>query len=270
MNPNDVSTFTQEHKVSEFTLFTSNPIALDSRDHIVPGGTMMDDTRNESFVHKVIELFVKRYNRPFAYLDLGCSSGGLVEDVLGLALEYDHPVTAVGLEGSDYSLARGRGGWNQDSGIPNNLFTCDITKPFTLCSSRVLKACQPRQPYCGPIFSDGISLGQAQRTYPFRFDVVTAWEVMEHIAEGESLDCLVKNVLNHLMPDGIWMMSVSSSAGYHHRTVRGPDWWFDKFDSFGFARDFETEAIIGKDWPRMDGGSFNVALRRNNFYPDTP
>src|ERR1041385_1718164 len=99
---------------TEFQLFTEHPVALESRDHIVPGGTMMDDTRGKTFVALCAKLFIEKYNRPYAFLDLGCSSGGLVEETLKLRESEHyrkHPITAVGLEGSDYSLARNRAAW---------------------------------------------------------------------------------------------------------------------------------------------------------------
>src|SRR5262249_26545574 len=75
-------TFGATKPETEFQLFTEHPVALDSRDHIVPGGTMMDDTRGKPFVAMCAKLFIEKYNRPYAFLDLGCSSGGLVEETL--------------------------------------------------------------------------------------------------------------------------------------------------------------------------------------------
>lgn len=232
----------------EFVLSTSSPLALDSRDTIVPGGAMNDHTTHPEFVRKVLDL---HKNRDFAYLDLGCSSGGLVEQFL----DAEHPnkgagfrIQAAGLEGSDYPLARLRQAWGR---IPNSLFCCDISKPFYLCSKRVLE-----------------HTGLSPQLVPFRFNVVSAWEVVEHIPE-ERLATLFDNMLTHLMPDGLILLSVSSQDGYHHRTVKGRDWWFNFFDNQGLYNDAEAEKYISPDWPRgpREPRSFNVALRRKDMYP---
>ena len=76
-------------------------------------------------------------------INLDNSGGGMIEDFV----KDGH--YAIGLEGSDYSLRTQRAAW---SIIPDNLFTCDCSKPF-------------------------------QITYdnkPILFDIITAWEVMEH------------------------------------------------------------------------------------------
>ena len=203
---------------------------------------MEDSTNHPIFLKKIYSLFVLRPEcRSFAYLDLGCSAGCLVEQVL----KDGH--FAVGLEGSDYPLVRQRSAWSR---IPNNLFTCDITYPFTLFSSKLKE-------------HTGLTL-------PFRFDVISSFEVLEHISEGQKLDTLCKNVLSHLVPDGYWMMSVSSQPGYHHMTVHNRTWWLDYFDSKGFKNDESVCQKIGKDWPRgpEDPDSFNLALIRKQIYQD--
>lgn len=224
-----------------FGLKTYHPVALESRDHIVPGGTMMDSTNNPLFLQKVYSLFVlKPELRSFALLDLGCSSGRLVEQVI----QDGH--FAAGLEGCDYSLARQRASWSR---IPENLFTCDITEPFTLYSK--------------------IAAAHMELALPFRFDVITCWEVMEHIKEGKPLDTLCQNVLNHLMPDGYWMMSISFQPGYHHMTVKDKQFWMEYFERKGFKNNEAVCEKLGRDWPRGpdDPSSFNLALVRKVIYP---
>jgi len=62
------------------------------------------------------------------------------------------------------------------------LFTCDITKPFR-------------------IFAD---------EKPAAFDLVTAWEVLEHIATRD-LPSLFTNILSHLQPGGYFIASTTST-----------------------------------------------------------
>jgi cyclopropane fatty-acyl-phospholipid synthase-like methyltransferase len=229
---------------------TNHPLALSSRDFVVPGGSMMDNTNKPEFLKKLYSLFeLHTDKRSFALLDIGCSAGRMVEQVL----QDGH--FAAGLEGSDYSLARKRSSWGR---IPGNLFTCDVTQDFTLFSKSVEKMCCYSR--------STVKLEQV----PFRFDVITAWELMEHIKEGAPLETLMDNVQRHLMPDGYFMMSVSSQKGYHHETVKGRDWWMGFFDRFDFQNNEEVCRLIGRDWPRgpNEPDSFNLALQRKNFYPE--
>lgn len=231
----------------KFCLDTKQPLAYESKDRAVPGGALMDSTSGKSFADKVRELYLFRKkdgspSRSFALLDLGCAGGKFVKEVI------DNGDFAVGLEGSEYSLARQRAEW---ATIPNNLFCCDITHPFTV--------------YSGLVFE------KTGHKTSFRFDCVTAWEVLEHIKEKD-LNVLLENVLYHLMPDGIFCVSVSSQNGYHHETVRNKDWWMDKFESYYLKPHKRSMDVIGDSWVRGPGepNSFNVALRRTNICPGYP
>jgi len=188
---------------------TDHPIANDTDDHQIPWGTAQDTTRSPRFAAACERHFAGR--APLTFLDLGCSGGGLVLDFIlrGHA--------AYGVEGSDYSLRAQRAEWRL---LPNNLFTADITKPFTVSgeSSEARVQC----------------------------DVITAWEVMEHIAT-EDLPQLFANVLAHLKPDGIFVGSIALGPDDHqgasyHRTVQPQSWWgktylahgLEMIDSHGF------------------------------------
>lgn len=181
-------------------LETEQPIALDSDDHKFPWGTLNDNTRSPRFVYVCESLFKKRLN----FLDLGCSGGGLILDFLLRGHK------AIGLEGSDFSLSAQRAEWRL---LPNNLFTCDITKPFCLrdkATSEVMK-----------------------------FDVISAWEVLEHIAEGD-LPQLFENILLHLSCEGIFVGSIATvpdtnpeTGSVYHLTVESQEWWRDRFSKLG-------------------------------------
>ena len=135
-----------ENTSGAIKLETEYPVAYESNDHIVPHGTIRDDTRYPRFIH-ACEMYFKDMDK-LAFADLGCSSGGIVLDALLRGHE------AVGLEGSDESFRQQRAHWRV---IPKNLFTCDVTKPFTLKKDGIRK----------------------------EFDVISAWEMLEHIGESD-------------------------------------------------------------------------------------
>ncbi len=144
----------QDAKMSSFELKTDHPVAVDSMDHIHACG--QSNSRCTVFIEK-IQAWFKPSNA--SVLDLGCAGGGMVHDLLDMGFQ------AVGLEGSDYSLKHRRHEWPLISG---NLFTCDVTKPFSLLWNGDL----------------------------YLFDVITAWEFWEHIKEfqNHSLQRLLKKL----------------------------------------------------------------------------
>ncbi len=161
----------KEHGI---TLETKHPIAYKSPDHLIPRGTKADNSTNKKFVrHMVALLSTERAGETHGLLDLGCSGGQLVKDFSDLGW------LAVGLEGSDYSLKHKRANWPLLAG--KNLFTCDITKPFQI------------------------------RTHgkPALFDLITMWEVLEHIAETD-LPQLFTSILDHMAVGGYFVASTTS------------------------------------------------------------
>lgn len=213
-----------------FFLRTDSPVAADSLDHLHPFGTRQDNSRNINFNAKLAELCPPEAN---SVLDLGCSGGGMVHDLIDLGYQ------AVGLEGSDYSLKRGRAEWPL---IPNNLFTCDITRPFVLSS------------LIGDMVSD-----------PHVFDVVTAWELFEHIEMGIPLFTLMKNIERHTRAGSLLLCSIANFPSPHdgvelHRIQEGWEWWEGVFRAFGWRRDTEVERHFEGHWVRIS--TMNPALRR--------
>ena len=196
-------------------LDTKYPVAYESNDYLVPHGTVRDDTRYPRFIH-ACEMYFKDREK-LAFVDLGCSSGGIVLDALLRGHE------AVGLEGSDESFKQQRAQWRI---IPKNLFTCDITKPFTLKKDGKLK----------------------------EFDVVSAWEVLEHIKE-EDLPVLLENIKKHLNTGGIFIGSIANwddideETGVNwHVNLHPYEWWRDRFVEVGF--EIITEAFSPYDLAR--------------------
>lgn len=230
--------------MNRITLDAERTVAFESPDHLHPTGTKLDNSRNARFNSKLYALLGK--SRTLCVLDMGCSGGGYVKDCL------DAGCIAVGLEGSDYSKKLKRAEWRT---IPENLFTCDITAPFSLFTS-----------------------GASDERETMLFDAVTCWEVMEHIAR-EDLPQLIDNVKRHLAPNGIWIMSVSPNEsnvdGVNlHQTMEGKAWWVAQFAERGLIHDeryiryFNTQYVRG---PKFGApGSFHLVLRRDNEAGPTP
>ena len=218
------------------SLEAKSPVASASPDHLLPWGTKRDNSVNRRFNDKLYKLYPK-YGEQLRILDMGCSGGGFVKSC------FDDGCLAVGLEGSDFSKRLGRAEWRT---IPEFLFTCDITKPFDL------------------------TITAGEKSERLLFDVVTSWEVMEHIAEPD-LAVVAANVQRHLAPSGLWIMSVSPNEEVIHgtrlhQTVQPKGWWIGHFARLGFnhleayVAYFNTQFIRG---PKYNApGSFHLVLSR--------
>lgn len=218
-------------------LEASKVVALDSPDHIMPWGTKNDNSRNRRFNQKLYALFP--LTKRISILDLGCSGGGFVKDCL------DDGMFAVGLEGSDFSQKHKRAEWRT---IPEYLFTCDVSELFSMY-----------------VEDQNIKM-------PLKFDVITSWELIEHIAEAK-LSTLISNILRHLDVGGLWIISVSPNTeiknGVHlHQTVRPEKWWRRLFENHGlkcldqYVRYFNTQFIRGPKYGAPK--SFHFVLGRSN------
>ena len=201
-------------------LKTDFAVAVTSDDHKHPRGTRNDNTRHPRFVHKCEEIF----GRKVRALDLGCAGGGLVFDFLLRGHE------AIGLEGSDYSLRNQRAEWRL---LPQHLLTCDITQPFEL-----------RERNGG------------DTAY---FDVISAWEVLEHLPE-ELLPQFFANVSAHLGQDGLFAASIATfedfdaeTGAVYHVTIKSRDWWEQEFRNGGLRP--VSGLFEVKDFPRGSGNT---------------
>lgn len=206
----------------KFYLDTDHPVALDSPDHIEPRSTARDNSINLAFNKRLFDLFD---NRLPTVLDLGCAGGGMVRSFI------QSGAVAVGLEGSDYNLVHQRAEW---ATIPDYLFTCDIGYPFTL------------------------HLGDGK---PFRFDVITAWEFLEHIPE-DRVGRVLDNISRHIKAGGLVIGSISDNPSVwvkskfpnldHHQTKKPLWWWNERFNIFYFKRrtDLETHFNVADAWVR--------------------
>lgn len=156
------------------TLVTSYPLASDSPDHLHPKGTAYSFT-NRKFILKMDGLITSSEK---SMLDLGCAGGQVVVDFLDLGWN------AVGIEGSDYCIRHNYKNWRKHGN--SNLFCADITKPFSVY----------------------------QNQKPMLFDLITAWEVLEHIKK-EDLAIVFFNILSHLKNGGYFIASTTSTPDIH-------------------------------------------------------
>lgn len=223
-----------DHHTKIYSVECEREIAFESPDHLMPWGTSKDNTKNQRFNDKLYVLY-QGLNHPLHVLDMGCSGGGFVKNCI------DDGCIAIGLEGSDFSKLHRRAEWKT---IPEYLFTCDITGHFQVM----------------------LDVGDIKEAV--KFDVITAWDFIEHIAE-EDLHKVALNVKNHLREGGIWLMSVATNEDVLngvrlHQTVQPRSWWIDKFSSFGFqhceeyVRYFNTQFVRGG--PKYGGDNFILAL----------
>jgi SAM-dependent methyltransferase len=229
--------------MQKFVLHAKKTVAVDSPDHIVPWGTKQDNSRNLLFNKKLAALLG---NKRLDILDFGCSGGGFVKSCI------DQGHCGIGLEGSDYSQQVHRAEW---ATIPDSLFTCDITAEFQLAQLDAAAGAE----------SDA------------RFDVITAWEFIEHIHQRD-LPAVCGNARRHLKPGGVWIMSVSPNEEVIngvtlHQTVEDHPWWLQFFESQGFANHSQLVDFFGDDWVRGPlqnaPGSFHLFLMRSDAAPPT-
>ncbi len=215
-------------------VITDYPVAIDSPDHITPWGTARDNSQNLRFNHKLLRLYESLYRFP-KILDLGCSGGGFIKSCT------NQGCLAVGLEGSDYSKKHHRAEWPLLG--DKSLFTTDITRKFQVTQNKA----------------------------PLLFDVITLWEVMEHLPT-ERLPALCNNLHQHLEEHGLAIMSVSLKEEIVrgtklHLTVQNREKWLDLFEKNGlynipeYAAYFNTQYIRG---PKQNAaGSFHLFLSKN-------
>ncbi len=160
------------------------------------------------------------FGKKISTLDLGCAGGGLVMDFLLAGND------SMGIEGSDYSERWVRAEWGT---IPHRLFTADITKPFNIYN----------------------------HAKPAKFELITAWEVLEHIPENE-IPNLFQNIRNHLAFGGLFVGSVATfphedpvTGAVWHVTVKPKEWWHSVAVASGF--DIVEGLFEVEDFPRGSG-----------------
>jgi 2-polyprenyl-3-methyl-5-hydroxy-6-metoxy-1,4-benzoquinol methylase len=205
--------------VGTFAVETNHRVAFESPDHIAPKGTAVNNSTNKKFVLHM-DAFMRRQlgvqKETLNFMDLGCSGGQLVADFLKLKWR------SVGLEGSDFSLKFKRANW---ATLANkNLFTCDITKPYQVLLDR----------------------------QPARFHLITAWEVMEHIATPD-LVIVFQQISKHLAPGGFFVASTTETSDIHEGLELHQTQWTNA----------QWRAYVEKNFPELE--YVDVGLKPHQF-----
>jgi len=210
-------------------------IAYDSPDHINPLGTKQDNSRNRFFNEKIYRLYSQvSMKEQLKILDLGCSGGGFVNDC------HNDGCFAIGLEGSDYSEDMRRAAWGT---IPYNLFTCDITKRFSLYKN----------------------------DKNVKFNIITAWEVLEHL-DIKGVYGLINNIKKNISKNGIFVASIENkSCKYNgqelHQTQKPKEWWISEFKRQGLIYRPDIEEYFNRHYVRgraESNESFHIVFCINN------
>jgi len=210
---------------------TNHPVAYASDDHLLPRGSINDNSRNARFNVKLYQFL--NFPETIYLMDFGCAGGGFVRSML----EDGH--VAIGLEGSDHAKRSLLGEWGN---IPHHLFTCDVTKDFAVIDLQ---------------------------NKPVIFDVITAWEVFEHIAE-EEVAGLLRRIALHLQLGGYFICSIDLlpdgnplTGAVYHKTLRPADWWRGAFKEQGFEiRD--DHPFVMEDFVRGNGSSLKDWVPNEN------
>ena len=139
-------------------------------------------------------------NKNINYLDLGCAGAAIVEAMT----KKGH--NAFGVDGSDFQKKQSLNSWGR---IPERLFNADISEPFH--------------------FIDEVT------NEKFKFDVISAWDVLEHLYE-DKLPGFCNNLKNNLKSDGYFVCGIADfeDEGYHV-TLHNKEWWVDMFDKNGIV-----------------------------------
>lgn len=233
------------NRIKAVKVRTDHPVAWSSPDHLNPWGTSRDNSRNSRFNAKLYDLF-GGLERQLRVLDLGCSGGGFVRDCL------NDGCLAVGIEGSDYSQRMRRAEWALIGG--HFLFTADITKPFS------------------------VQLETDDGEEPLLFDVITSWDVLEHIRPVD-LRAVCENLTRNLARGGVCVFSISFSSDVIrgvelHQTIEGRGWWAKMFEKEGLQLHdgiesyFNTQYVRGKKQGAPH--SFHVVLGHRGDTPPAP
>ena len=117
-----------------------------------------------------------------------------------------------------------------------NLFTCDVTKPYKLLKDNK----------------------------EIKFDVISAWEVIEHIAENDLIpffNQINKNLLSGGFFCGSISMNIEVLEGHAlHQTVWNEKKWYENFPQILKGTDLELYDYPFQNKVRQDHGSFHVLL----------
>lgn len=202
-------------------VITDHPVAIDSPDHIFPWGTKRDNTTDLGFIQEIEQYFDQKRIKT---LDVGCSGGQLTIDFI------DRGHTAIGIEGSDFSVLHSRANWPKYHNV--NLFTCDAAKPYQI------------------VDDEGNQV---------LFDLMTSWDVIEHI-HPDDLEQFFNNIKQHMADNAIFCVSTTSlpdviEGHVLHQSVFDKEIWFTEILPKHFRKiselPFQNKVRYGDDFHMM-------------------
>jgi 2-polyprenyl-3-methyl-5-hydroxy-6-metoxy-1,4-benzoquinol methylase len=227
-----------EELSNDIKVFTNNPVAINSDDHLYPEGIYYDNNLNINFCNEIEQYYD---HKKINFLDLGCAGGELVCHM------YDRGHNSVGLEGSDHCLnvrpemvkevgfePLGHKNWKLFGN--KILFTCDITKDYTITNN----------------------------SKPAKFDFITCFDVMEHFTSDE-VDNFLKQLYKHTKHGGLFIAQIALyPSGRHssslntpeninyHKSVFPREWWLEKISSYFVEIKFPFTCHNRSMWNGLD------------------
>jgi cyclopropane fatty-acyl-phospholipid synthase-like methyltransferase len=182
------------------------------------GGDFFTDLK---FIDEVIDRFPLESGEKINWLDLGCAGGKLILDISN----HEKTDICIGLDGSVgvYKQESWSSGKNKDV-----LKNADLSKEFFIEKSNGDKVI---------------------------FDVITAWELVEHFYENE-LEVFFTNVYNHLSDDGVF---IGSAANYPDvRDENGYSPCDSEFNENGKLYDLHKIFWDRNQWDKFLSKWFNI------------
>lgn len=125
------------------------------------------------------------FGKKVSYLELGCAGASFIDHLVSKGHD------AYGIDGTDHPIKVQRSAWLKYHNT--RLFTCDLSKPFEIIDAP-------------------------------KFDVISAWEFMEHIPT-ESLTFIMAKIYNILDENGIVIFGISMAECDHHLSVFPQEKW---------------------------------------------
>ena len=215
----------------QYDLICTKNIASDSFDNIDPESTFEGLVSRPLFV-SACERITKKER--LSFLDIGCGAGAIVFDFI----KRGH--IAIGLDGSDACKILDKGYWN----YIKHLHNCDATKDFKFI---------------------------VENNTALNFDVISMWEVFEHIPE-ELCSSVLVNIYSNLADDGLFVGSISrleyvnaTSGIPYHVTLKDPAWWECLFAENGF--EFINSEFRFEEYCRGVGNRYQD-LHNYNTHPE--
>ncbi len=180
-------------------VITQHEIAEESLDHKFPCGVFNDNSASHELVHEIMSFFTDSPK----VLDIGCAGGQFVIDCNAIGC------VAVGIEGSNVvstdEKANGYLNWQEYKN--KYLFHANATKEYSIIDIKTNDL--------------------------MKFDLISAWEVIEHIEEND-LEMFFEQIHKHLSDSGIFIGTISVVTCYDpnnkidlHRTVKPKEWWHE-------------------------------------------